>query len=47
MGGQTARVAPDATTFGHRDVHSNFGIQGFWTDEAESDRRIAAAVAKT
>ena len=42
LGGQTARVAPDATAFAHRKVHSNFGIQGFWTDEAESDQRIAA-----
>ncbi|MDH3747483.1 MAG: FAD-binding oxidoreductase [Gammaproteobacteria bacterium] len=42
LGGQTARVAPDATAFAHRNVHSNFGIQGFWTDETESDERIAA-----
>jgi FAD/FMN-containing dehydrogenase len=42
MGGQTARVAADATAFAHRGVHSNFGIQGFWTDAAESEARIAA-----
>jgi FAD/FMN-containing dehydrogenase len=42
MGGQTARIAPDATAFAHRNVHSNFGIQGFWTDPAESEVRIAA-----
>ncbi len=42
LGGQTARVAPDATAFAHRNVHSNFGIQGFWTDPAENEQRIAA-----
>ncbi len=42
LGGQTARVAPDATAFAHRNVHSNFGIQGFWTDPAETEERIAA-----
>lgn len=42
LGGQTARVASDATAFPHRTMHSNFGIQGFWTDEAESEKRIAA-----
>ena len=42
MGGQTARVAPDATAFAHRGVHSNFGIQGFWADRAENEQRIAA-----
>ena len=42
LGGQTARVAPDATAFAHRDVHSNFGIQAIWTDESQSDQIIAA-----
>jgi len=42
LGGQTARIAPDATAFAHRNVHSNFGIQGFWTDVAENETRIAA-----
>ena len=42
LGGQTARVAPDATAFAHRKVHSNFGIQGFWTDPTENEQRIAA-----
>jgi FAD/FMN-containing dehydrogenase len=42
LGGQTARVAPDATAFAHRGVHSNFGIQSYWTDGAESEARIAA-----
>ncbi len=42
LGGQTARVAPDATAFAHRNVHSNFGIQGFWTNATESEQRIAA-----
>ncbi len=42
LGGQVARVAPDATAFAHRNVHSNFGINAVWTDEAESDQRIVA-----
>ena len=42
MGGQIARVAPDATAFAHRNVHSNFGIEGIWTDPAEDEHRIAA-----
>ena len=42
LGGQTARIAPDATAFAHRNVHSNFGIEGIWTDPAESEQRIAA-----
>jgi FAD/FMN-containing dehydrogenase len=42
LGGQVARVAPDATAFAHRNVHSNFGINAIWTDESESDQRIAA-----
>ena len=42
MGDRTSQVAPDATAFAHRNVHSNFGIQGFWKDEAESEARIAA-----
>lgn len=42
LGGRTARVAPDATAFVHRNVHSNLGIHAIWTDEAENDARIAA-----
>jgi len=42
LGGQVARVAPDATAFSHRNVHSNFGINAIWTDESESESRIAA-----
>jgi hypothetical protein len=42
LGGQVARVAPDATAFAHRNVHSNFGINALWTDESESEQRIAA-----
>ena len=42
LGGKTARVAPDATAFSHRNVHSNFGINWAWVDEADSDQRIAA-----
>ena len=41
LGGQVARVAPDETAFAHRNVHSNFGINAMWTDESESDQRIA------
>ncbi len=42
LGGQVARVAADATAFTHRNVHSNFGINAMWTDESESESRIAA-----
>jgi len=42
LGGQVARVAPDETAFAHRNVHSNFGINAMWTDETESEQRIAA-----
>ena len=42
LGGQVASVAPDATAFVHRNVHSNFGINAVWTDDAESESRIAA-----
>jgi FAD/FMN-containing dehydrogenase len=42
LGGQVARVAPDATAFQHRSVHSNFGINAIWSDESESESRIAA-----
>jgi len=39
--GRTARIAPDATAFVHRNVHSNFGISATWTDASESDLYIA------
>jgi FAD/FMN-containing dehydrogenase len=42
LGGQIGRIAPDATAFAHRNVHSNFGIQGFWTEPSEDEQRIAA-----
>jgi FAD/FMN-containing dehydrogenase len=42
LGGQVASVAPDATAFAHRNVHSNFGINSAWTDESESEQKIAA-----
>jgi FAD/FMN-containing dehydrogenase len=42
LGGRVARVAPDATAFAHRNVHSNFGINAVWEDESESEQRIAA-----
>ena len=41
LGGATARVDPQATAFAHRRVHSNYGVDGRWTDPAESERRIA------
>ena len=41
LGGATARVDPQATAFHHRHVHSNYGIDGSWTDPAETDVRIA------
>lgn len=42
LGGQVARVAPDATAFVHRNAHSNFGIHSLWTLKSESDQKIAA-----
>lgn len=41
LGGASSRIAPQATAFPHRRVHSNFGIDGSWTDSAETDSRIA------
>jgi FAD/FMN-containing dehydrogenase len=41
LGGATSRVDPQATAFPHRHVHSNFGIDGSWTDAAETEVRIA------
>ena len=42
LGGQVARIDPQATAFAHRNVHSNFGIAAVWEDTAESDQRIAS-----
>ena len=42
LGGQTARIAPDATAFVHRKVHSNLGTNAVWADEAKNDQMIAA-----
>lgn len=41
LGGASSRVDPQATAFPHRRIHSNYGIDGSWTDPAESDVRIA------
>ena len=42
LGGASARVAPDATAYPHRNVQFNYGIMDAWSDPAESDMRIAA-----
>ena len=41
LGGASSRVDPQATAFPHRRIHSNYGIDGSWTDPAESAVRIA------
>lgn len=41
LGGATARVAPDATAFAHRNVALNFGIQYASNDPAQNDVGIA------
>ena len=41
LGGASSRVDPQATAFPHRRMHSNYGIDGSWTDPAESAVRIA------
>jgi hypothetical protein len=43
MGGAISRIAPDATAFADRDVASTLLIATGWTDQAESDARIAWA----
>ena len=42
LGGATARVAPDATAFAHRNVAVNFGIQYASQDPAQNEAGIAA-----
>ena len=42
LGGATARVAPDATAFTHRNVAVNFGIGYTSTDPAQNEAGIAA-----
>jgi FAD/FMN-containing dehydrogenase len=42
LGGATARVAPDATAFVHRNVALNFGIGYVSTDPAQNEAGIAA-----
>lgn len=42
LGGASSRVAPNATAFIHRSVHSNFGIVAVWDDDALADKSIAA-----
>jgi FAD/FMN-containing dehydrogenase len=41
LGGASSRVDPQATAFAHRRVHSNYGIDGSWTNPRESEARIA------
>jgi hypothetical protein len=43
FGGAVARVAPDATAFGHRDVEYDFFPASIWTDPSDSERQIAWA----
>jgi len=42
LGGATARVAPDATAFAHRNVAVNFGIQYASGDPSQNETGIAA-----
>jgi len=42
LGGATARVAPDATAFAHRNVAMNFGIEYSSRDPAQNEAGIAA-----
>ncbi|MDX1499834.1 MAG: FAD-binding oxidoreductase [Woeseiaceae bacterium] len=42
LGGATARVAPDATAFHHRDVAVNFGIGYASSDPAKNESGVAA-----
>ena len=42
LGGATARVAPDATAFAHRNVAVNFGIQYASNDPSQNEAGIAA-----
>lgn len=42
LGGATARVAPDATAFAHRNVALNFGIGYASNDPAQNEAGIAA-----
>jgi hypothetical protein len=41
MGGAAARVAADATAFGHRDAAYLVNIYAIWTEAAEAERHIA------
>jgi len=42
MGGASARIAPDATAFAHRDVAFNFGIMYGAPDSSQNEAGIAA-----
>jgi len=42
LGGATARIAPDATAFGHRNVAVNFGIGYASNDATQNEAGIAA-----
>jgi FAD/FMN-containing dehydrogenase len=41
LGGQTNRVAPDATAYSHRDAEFVVNVHGRWETEAEDDRGIS------
>jgi FAD/FMN-containing dehydrogenase len=41
LGGAVARVANDATAFGHRDADYNLAIIGRWGDPSEAEQHIA------
>lgn len=42
LGGRTARIAPDATAYAHRDVALNFGIMYTGEDPALNEQKVAA-----
>ena len=43
LGGAVARVADDATAFGHRDAAYNLAIIGRWGDPSEAEQHVAWA----
>jgi len=42
MGGATARIAPDATAYVHRNAAFNFGVMYIGEDPAQNEEKIAA-----
>ena len=43
MGGQTSRIAADATAYSHRDINFVLNVHGRWDSAADDDRCIAWA----